>query len=54
MTRQEIKKEISDLKKAMRIDGIKRVACFNGGLDSLTRRCNARLFELETRLQKTP
>ena len=53
MTRQEIKREISDLKKEMKIDGVKTVFFMNGGLDSLTRRYNERLFTLKTKLEKT-
>ena len=54
MTRQKIKKEIADLKKEMKIDGVKTISCFNGGLDRLTHQYNLRLFALKTKLDKTP
>ncbi len=54
MTRQEIKREISELKKEMKIDGVKITACFNGGLDKLTYQYNMKLFALKVKLDKTP
>ena len=50
-TVKALKAEIRDLRRAMREAGIKRISCFNGGLDATTYRMNARMFDLETRLK---
>lgn len=52
MTKKEIRKEIAELKRNMRIDSVKTVCCFNGGLDSLTHRYNSKLFELKVKLER--
>jgi len=50
MTAKEIKAEIRAVKAEMKERGIKKVSCFNGGLDAGTYRANARLFQLSVRL----
>lgn len=52
MTRKEITAAIRETKREMRAAGIKRRSCFNGGHDPESYRLNARLFELETKLQR--
>ena len=47
---KELKAEIRATRAEMRERGIKRVSCFNGGLDSETYRLNARMFALQTEL----
>jgi len=53
LTPQEIK-ELKAIKRdtlrEMRERGIKRVSCFNGGLDGETYRLNARLYEIAVKL----
>jgi hypothetical protein len=47
---QELKAERKEIRSEMKLRGIKKTSCFNGGLDSETYRLNARLFELNTKL----
>lgn len=57
MNDKEIAAEIRRIKQEMREQGIRRTSCFNGGLDPVTYRYNAKLFELETlkkRAQQQP
>jgi hypothetical protein len=51
-TVKEIRKAIRELKREMTECGIRRVSCFNGGLDMPTYRANARLFELKVKLEQ--
>ena len=46
----EIKKQIRETRKEMKQLGIKRISCFNGGLSGDAYRLNARMFDLETKL----
>ena len=50
MTSQEIKKQIRETRKEMKAKGIRRIACFNGGLSGEAYSLNARMFDLETKL----
>ena len=50
MTIQEIRKEIRECRKEMKERGIRKVSCFNGGLDDGTYRANAQLFRLSLQL----
>ncbi len=50
MTVNEIKAEIKAVRKEMKERGIKKVSCFNGGLDDGTYRANALLFRLSVQL----
>ena len=50
MTSQEIKKQIRETRKEMKAKGIKRISCFNGGLSGEVYSLNARMFDLETKL----
>lgn len=50
MTSQEIKKQIRETRKEMKAKGIRRIACFNGGLLGEVYSLNARMFDLETKL----
>ncbi len=47
---QEIKKQIRETCKEMKAKGIKRISCFNGGLSGEVYSLNARMFDLETKL----
>ena len=49
---KEIRKAIRQHKAEMKACGIRRTSCFNGGLDMVTYRANARLFELNTKLEQ--
>jgi len=51
MTFQEIRKQIRETRREMRAKGIRRIACFNGGLLGEVYSLNARLFQLETQLK---
>jgi len=46
-----IKSDLRELRKEMRLRGIKRTSCFNGGMDRETQRYNERVFALETEKQ---
>ena len=50
----EIRRQIRQLKKDMKADGIRVVSCMNAGLDRATYSCNRTLFALNTELLKTP
>ena len=52
MTRKEIKAAIRDTKREMKESGIRVISCFNGGLNPVTYRYNARLFQLKCDLEK--
>ena len=45
------KQQLKELRKEMRELGIKKTSPFNGGMDMVTYRYNARRFELETRVK---
>lgn len=47
----DIKAQIRRTRKEMRLKGIKRTSCFNGGLSGEVYSYNARMFELETQLE---
>lgn len=47
---KEIKSAIRETRKEMKAKGIKRIACFNGGLHGEVYSLNARMFALETQL----
>jgi hypothetical protein len=49
-TISQIKLEIRETRKEMRIKGIKRISCFNGGVSGEVYSLNARMFALETKL----
>ena len=51
MTYQEIRKQIRETRKEMRAKGIRRIACFNGGLLGEVYSLNARMFQLEMQLK---
>ena len=51
MTSKEIRKEIRATKAEMKERGIRKVSCFNGGLDDPTYQANMRLFRLGIELQ---
>jgi hypothetical protein len=46
----DIKKDLKELRRDMKANGIKKTSPFNGGLDMDTYRANARRFALETQL----
>jgi hypothetical protein len=50
MTSKDIRKEIQDVRREMKERGIRKVSCFNGGLDASTYQANARLFRLGVKL----
>lgn len=50
MTSKEVKAEIRETKREMKIEGVRRISCFNGGLSSAEYRYNARLFQLSVDL----
>lgn len=52
MTSKEIRAQIRETRKEMRAKGIKRISCFNGGLHGEVYSLNARMFDLETKLQQ--
>jgi hypothetical protein len=47
---QTIQRQLRALRSEMKVAGVKKTSCFNGGLDRETYRYNARRFELETNL----
>ena len=47
-----VAKELRQLRQEMMANGVKRISCFNGGLDPVTYRYNARAFELETKIKR--
>ena len=47
-TVKEIAREIRELRKEMRENGIRVTSCFNGGLSGAEYAANARLFALTT------
>ncbi len=49
---QQLQQELRQLRKEMKAQGIRRTSCFNGGLDAETYRANARVFALETAIQR--
>jgi len=51
MTYQEIRKQIRETRREMRAKGIRRIACFNGGLLGEVYSLNARMFQLEMQLK---
>jgi hypothetical protein len=48
----EIKKQLRELRRDMRANGIKKTSPFNGGMDRETQRWNERRFALETALER--
>lgn len=50
---KEIKAAIKQVKADMRAKGIRRISCFNGGLNSDERYYNQWLFNLKTELSKS-
>ena len=46
----EIRRQLADTRREMRERGIKTVSCFNGGLSGEVYSLNARMFDLETKL----
>ena len=51
MTGKEIKTQMRETRKEMKAKGIKRISCFNGGLQGESYSLNARMFQLETELK---
>jgi len=49
-SKKEIQAEIKATRKEMKMKGIKRTSCFNGGLHGEVYSLNARMFRLETEL----
>lgn len=47
-----IQADIRETKREMKAMGVKRVSCFNGGLDRLTYQFNSKLFDLSIQLEK--
>lgn len=47
-----IRADLRELRAEMRAAGVKKTACFNGGLNRETYRLNARRFALETELRE--
>jgi hypothetical protein len=54
MNRPQIKKAMTEIKKFMKENNIRKIAIFNGGLTNLEYAYNRRLFELQCKLEKTP
>lgn len=50
MSAADIRKELRALRAEMRAAGVQKTSPFNGGMDIVTYRYNARRFELETKL----
>ncbi|WP_024517008.1 hypothetical protein [Bradyrhizobium sp. Tv2a-2] len=48
---KDLRRQLRELRSAMRVLGIRKISPFNGGLDRDTYQYNARRFELETRLK---
>jgi hypothetical protein len=51
MTSKEVKREIRETKAEMKIQGIRRISCFNGGLSAAEYRWNSRLYQLSVDLE---
>lgn len=51
MTVKQIKSAIQELRQEMKAKGIKKTACFNGGLGDEAYQLNARLFRLSVELE---
>lgn len=52
MTLAEIERAIRATRKEMRDKGIRRISCFNGGLQGEVYSLNTRMFYLETELKE--
>jgi hypothetical protein len=50
MSSSEIRKQIRETRKEMKAKGIRRIACFNGGLSGEVYSLNAKMFRLELAL----
>lgn len=48
---QSVRTEIRETRQEMKVAGIRRISCFNGGHSADSYRINARMFQLETRLK---
>jgi hypothetical protein len=48
----EIKRQIRETRREMKAIGVRVISCFNGGLDPVTYRYNARLFQLKVDLER--
>ena len=48
----DIRADLAETRREMRKNRIRRTSCFNGGLDPVTYRYNARMFELNVELNK--
>jgi hypothetical protein len=53
MKYSDAKKEMRELKKEMKLLGIKVKSCFNGGLTPDEYRYNTRLFQLDCEIEKS-
>ena len=49
---RELKARRRSLAQAMREQGIRRTSFMNGGLTDIEYRCNADIFDLETRIKR--
>ena len=49
---KDAKRELQILRREMREAGVKKTSPFNGGMDELTYRYNARRFALETQIER--
>ena len=50
--KQDIKRQLAEIKREMRENNVRRISPFNGGLSATEYRYNAKLFELETLLRR--